>query len=189
MTARSFTVLTNPRGLLPLDPARVATLAVIGPNAIEPLLQGGGSVRVLPVARPGVADSLRNALGGAAEVIEEQGCSTSATVSLPPPGSLRDPVTNEPGVRVEIRTADGETVHDVALPGSVLTWWDGLPDAINLAGSEVVMRARFRADVDGPHLLGAAATGLVRVAVDGVRLAEARTLPPHDVVEALSRPP
>jgi beta-glucosidase len=92
-------------------------------------------------------------------------------------------------VRLEIRSANGDLVHDVALPTSVVTWWDGLPEAINLAGSEVVMRARYRAEVDGPHVIGAAATGLVRVAVDGARLAEARTLPARDVVEALSRPP
>jgi beta-glucosidase len=189
VTARSFTLLSNPRGLLPLDPARLGTLAVIGPNALEPLTQGGGSIRVLPVVRPGIAESLRSALGKAAEVVEEQGCSTSATVPLPPPGSLRDPVSREPGVRLEIRSANGDLVHDVALPTSVVTWWDGLPEAINLAGSEVVMRARYRAEVDGPHVIGAAATGLVRVAVDGARLAEARTLPARDVVEALSRPP
>jgi beta-glucosidase len=189
VTARSFTVLANHRGLLPLDRERITTLAVIGPNALHPITQGGGSVRVLAVARPGIAESLRSALGGGAEVVEEEGCSTSATVPLPPPGSLRDPVSGEPGVRLEIHAAGGELVHDVALPSSVLTWWDGLPDAVNVAGSEVVMRARYRAEVDGPHVLGAAATGLVRIAVDGVRLGEARTLPARDVVEALSRPP
>src|SRR5439155_18718015 len=38
-------------------------------------------------------------------------------------------------------------------------------------------------------LVGAAGVGLLRVAVDGSRLAESRTLPPREVVEAFSRPP
>ena len=189
VTARSFVLLTNRQGLLPLDASSVRKLALIGPNAIDPQTQGGGSVRVLPVARPGLAESLSSALGGGATVSVRQGCLTSATIRLPAPGSLRDPVSGEAGVRLEIRSADGAVVQEVAFPTSAVTWWDGLPDAVHLPGSEMVLRARYRAEVDGPHVLGAAAVGLVRVAVDGAQLAEARTLPPRDVVEALSRPP
>ncbi|TMD55089.1 MAG: glycosyl hydrolase [Chloroflexi bacterium] len=188
VTARSFVMLANHGGLLPLDAGATRKLALIGPNAVDPQTQGGGSVRVLAVARPGLAEALSSAPGGPA-VSVHQGCLTSATIRLPAAGSLRDPVSGDPGVRLEIRSADGAIVHEVAIPSSVVTWWDGLPEAVDIPGSQVVMRTRYRAEVDGPHVLGAAAVGLVRVAVDGSQLAEARTLPPRDVVEALSRPP
>jgi beta-glucosidase len=189
VTARSFVMLSNRRGLLPLDATKVKKIALIGPNAIDPQTQGGGSVRVLPSVRAELAEPLRVAFGGASAVSVHQGCLTSATTAAPAPGTLRDPMSEEPGVRLQVRTADGEVVHDAHFPSSVVTWWDSLPAAVNLPGSELAMLARYRPEVDGTHVLGVAGVGLLRVSVDGVMLAEATNLPPRDVVEALSRPP
>ena len=189
VTARSFVLLTNPRELLPLDAGKVRKIALIGPNAIDPTTQGGGSVRVLPAVRNDLAKSLRAAFGSAAALSVHQGCLTSATTAAPAQGSLRDPVSGEEGVRLEARTADGAVIHDAHFPRSVVTWWDGLPEEVHLPGSVVVLRARYRPEVDGPHVLGVAGVGLLRVSVDGSMLAEATNLPPRDVVEALSRPP
>ena len=187
VTARSFVLLSNPRGLLPLRSGSVERLALIGPNAVDPQRQGGGSVRVLPVAGKDLADALGEALD--AYVSVHQGCMTSATIAAPQDGSLHDPVSGEPGVRVEVRTADGVVVSDARFPTSVLTWWDDLPAAVHLPDSEVTMRARYRPLVDGPHVLGVAGVGMLRVSVDGTSLAEAKTEFRRDSVQALSQPP
>jgi beta-glucosidase len=187
VTSRSFVLLSNPHGLLPLRTGTLEHVALIGPNAIDPQTQGGGSVRVLPVARPGIADALREALD--AYVTEHQGCVTSATIAVPAHGTLHDPVTGKAGVRLEIHGADGAVLHDAPFPSSVATWWDGLPEAVHRPGVEVVMRARYTAAADGPHVIGAAGVGVVRIEVDGTLLGEATSLPPREVVEALSRPP
>jgi beta-glucosidase len=187
VTARSFVLLSNPRGLLPMRSGGIERLALIGPNAVEPQTQGGGSVRVLPVAGRDLAESLGEALDTYVSV--HQGCITSATIAVPHDGSLRDPVSGEAGVRVEVRTADGAVVSDARFPTSVLTWWDDLPAAVHLPDSEVVMRARYRARVDGPHMLGVAGVGLLRVEVDGSLLAEAENDVRLDAVQALSQPP
>jgi len=189
VTSRSFVLLNNRRGLLPLRKASVRSLALIGPNAIEPQTQGGGSVRVLPSVRVHLAESLRRALGAATTVSVHQGCLTSATVPAPLDGTLRDPVSGKPGVRLEIRDSDGEVVYDVPIPTSVATWWDGLPVALQEPGSEVAMRAVFRPEADGPHVIGAAGAGHMRLTVNGTLLAEARSLFPGETVEALGRPP
>src|SRR6266702_8127762 len=47
--AAAFTLLRNDRETLPLDPGVIRTLAVIGPNAVSPVTQGGGSATVTPV--------------------------------------------------------------------------------------------------------------------------------------------
>jgi beta-glucosidase len=180
-------LLSNPRGLLPLRSGSLERLALIGPNVIDPQTQGGGSIRVLPFVGPGLADALRDSLDTYVSV--HQGCVTSATIAAPADGSLRDPVSGEDGVRLEIRTADGAVVHDARFPTSVVTWWDGLPEGVHLPGSEVVMRARYRAAVSGLHTVGAAGVGVLRVLVDGSLVGEATTLAPRDAVEALSRPP
>jgi beta-glucosidase len=187
VTTRSFVLLKNDRGLLPLPAGSVHRVALIGPNAIEPQLQGGGSVRVLAVARPGLADALREAMD--VQVTVNQGALTAATVALPAPGTLHDPVSGRNGVRLEVRDAGGTVLYDAPHATSVLTWWDGLPDAVHLRGAEVILRARYRAEVDGPHVIGAAGVGQMRIAVGDAVVAEATSLPPRDVVEALSRPP
>ena len=187
VTARSFVLLKNERALLPLPAGSVHRVALIGPNAIEPQLQGGGSVRVLSVARPGLADALRDAMD--VQLTVRQGALTAATVAVPAAGTLHDPVSGKDGVRLEVRDAGGTVLYDAPHAGSVLTWWDGLPDAVHLRGAEVIMRARYRPEVDGPHVIGAAGVGQMRIAIADTVVAEATSLPPSDVVEALSRPP
>ncbi|HKB34519.1 MAG TPA: glycoside hydrolase family 3 C-terminal domain-containing protein, partial [Candidatus Dormibacteraeota bacterium] len=189
VTSRSFVLLSNPRGLLPLKKANVRSVALIGPNAVEPQTQGGGSVRVLPSVRVNLAESLKRAFGGATSVTVHQGCLTSATVPSPLDGTLHDPVSGKPGARLEIRSPAGDVVFDAPIPSSVATWWDGLPEAVHQPGSEIVMRAVFRPGTDGPHVLGAAGAGRMRVTVNGTVLAEATSLFPGEVVEALGRPP
>ena len=187
--SRSFVLLSNPRGLLPLKKANVRSVALIGPNAVEPQTQGGGSVRVLPSARVHLAESLRRALGKATTVTVHQGCLTSATVPVPMDGSLSDPVSGRSGARLEIRNPDAEVVYDAPIAGTVATWWDGLPEAIHAPGSEVVMRAVFRPEAGGLYVIGAAGAGRMRVTVNGSVVAEATSLFPGEVVEALGRPP
>lgn len=186
-TARSFVLLANPRGLLPIRAGSLERVALIGPNAVDPQTQGGGSIRVLPVASAPLADALGDALD--AFVTVHQGCITSATIAAPPEGSLHDPVTGRIGMRVQVRTADGSVVHDAPFPKNVVTWWDGLPPAVHRPGSEVILRARYRPPLDGPYVLGAAGVGVLRVIVDGTQVAQETTVPPRDAVEALSKPP
>jgi beta-glucosidase len=187
VAARSFVLLKNDRGLLPIPPGSAQRVALIGPNAVAPLIQGGGSIQVLPVTRPGITEALADVID--AEVTVNQGALTSATVAIPPAGTLRDPVSGKPGVRLELRDAAGTMLYDDAHATSVLTWWDGLPGDPHLHASEIVMRTRYRAQVDGRHVIGAAGVGEIRVAVGDTVMAEARSLQPRDVVEALSRPP
>jgi beta-glucosidase len=187
VAARSFVLLSNPRGLLPL-PSTVARIALIGPNAIEPQTQGGGSVRVLPVVRPGIAEGLADALD--AYVTVDQGCVTAATIASPAAGTFYDPVTDRPGVRLEVTGPDGATLYDAPFAKTVVTWWDGLPAEVHRAGSRITMRTRYRVGAGGPHVIGAAGIGRLKVLVDGVAVADETTQhPTRDVVFVLSRPP
>ena len=188
-TASSFVLLSNGHGLLPLKQADLKRVALIGPNALVPQTQGGGSIQVLPAVRVHLAESLRQALGSAATVSVHQGCLTNATVLAPGDGALRDPVTGKPGVRIQIRNPAGELFYDAPMPSSIATWWDGLPQAVDDPGSEIVMRALFRPESDGLHVLGAAGVGHTRVIVNGSLLAETTSLFPGEVMEMFSRPP
>ena len=104
---RPLVLLRNEDRALPLDPAAIRTVAVLGPNAVHPVIQGGGSAAVIPGGLSTPADALREALAGQAEVTVAAGCQTWEMVPEPPPRTLRDPVSGEPGVRVEYRDAGG----------------------------------------------------------------------------------
>ena len=158
--AAAFTLLANPREVLPLDPDGLGTLAVIGPNALAPVTQGGGSAAVNQVSVSRPADALRTALAGRAQVTAEPGCITWELVPEPPPSSLTDPVTGQPGTRLEFRAPDGHLIAAQHRTATMFTWWEGLPDGVGWGGDGwILLRARFRADRDGAHLIGAGGVG------------------------------
>ena len=187
--AAAFTLLSNEDGALPLDAGTVGGLAVIGPNAVHPVTQGGGSAAVNQVSVSTPAEALRAALAGRAPVKVEPGCITWEAVPEPPPSSLTDPATGQPGVRLEFRAADGRLVGAEHRTATMFTWWEGLPDGIGWGGrGRITLRARFRAASDGSYLIGAGGVGQLSLSVDGTALAEGTTPDPADPVEAMVRP-
>jgi beta-glucosidase len=71
--AEAIVLLRNEGGLLPLDPARVRRLALIGPGAEHLAIMGGGSARVTPHYTLDLAEALARRLGAGAEVALEAG--------------------------------------------------------------------------------------------------------------------
>jgi beta-glucosidase len=185
--AAAMVLLHNDGAALPLDPAGIRRVALIGPNAVHPVIQGGGSARVIPVAAPAPARALRDVLGAGAEVTTAPGCWTWRSVPEPAPGSVTDPVTGEPGVRLEFRTADGKLSEHRA--ATALAWWDGLPPGVGWGESGVIgLRTVFRPETTGPYLLGAAGVGKITITVDGAVAAQGETPVPADPVETMTRP-
>ena len=108
-TTRSFVLLKNEQEALPLEPAVIRSLALIGPNAFQPTIQGGGSAGVVPASVSLPAEALARALAGQAEVTAAPGCETWVMVPEPPAGSLRDQVTGRrpAGRTCSVRPASG----------------------------------------------------------------------------------
>jgi beta-glucosidase len=202
VAAMAFTLLRNeasgagPEGrpaqappVLPLDPCVIGSIALIGPNAVSPVTQGGGSASVPQVSVPTPAGALTEALAGRARVTVQPGCVTWSIVPEPEPGTLRDPDTGEPGVRLEFRAEDGELAGTEHRTATMFTWWDGLPAGIGRGGLGTIgLRARYRAARGGPHVIGAGGVGQLTLAVDGRLVAAGHSGVPADPVEAMVRP-
>ncbi|MBU1378475.1 MAG: glycoside hydrolase family 3 C-terminal domain-containing protein [Alphaproteobacteria bacterium] len=77
----AMTLLKNDGGLLPLS-RDLKRVAVIGPNAVRCMLQGGGSSQVVTDAGRSIAEGVRALLGAAVTVVEAQGADNDA---VPPP--------------------------------------------------------------------------------------------------------
>jgi beta-glucosidase len=185
--ASSFVLLHNDGAALPL--AGIRRIALIGPNAVHPVIQGGGSARVIPAAAPSPAQALRDALGTGATVTTAPGCWTWQSVPEPPSGSVTDPLTGEPGVRLDFRTSGGEVSSSEHRTATALAWWDGLPPGVGWGESGVIaLHTIFRPPASGPYLLGAAGVGRLTITVDGAVAAEGETPVPADPVETMTRP-
>ena len=192
VAAAAFTLLRNEGGVLPLDLGTIRSLAVIGPNTVSPVTQGGGSATVPQVSVSTPAAALTAALAGLdpeTQVTVRPGCVTWDLVPEPPRSALRDPDTGEPGVRLEFRTEDGALAGVEHRTATMFTWWDGLPEGVGQGGQgTIVLRARFLATCDGPHVIGAGGVGRLALTVNGIEVAAGRTDVPADPVEAMVRP-
>jgi beta-glucosidase len=187
--ADSFVLLRNSGGALPLDPGSIASVAIIGPNSVNPVIQGGGSAGVSPVSVAGPAESLRAALPAGVSVTTSAGCQTWHSVPEPPLGSLTDPLTGEPGLHLEFTDADRAVVCAEHRDSANLAWWDGVPDGIGWGKpGRIILTTAFRPDESGNHLFSVSGVGGLRLEVDGVTLVDDVTAVPDDPVEAMTRP-
>ncbi len=74
LAEESITLLKNPTALLPLDSARLGSLAVIGPFADAAAIGGGGSSYLQPPYRVSPLDGLRAVLPASVAIRHEPGC-------------------------------------------------------------------------------------------------------------------
>lgn len=118
--AASSAVLLRNDGTLPLRPGRLRTVAVVGPHAVRPRVQGGGSAEVFPERVVSPLEGLRAALPGVRVVAVPGPGVLEGPVPLDPPLARR-PGTDEPGVRVRmLDAAGGELYEEHRLSGR--TW-------------------------------------------------------------------
>jgi len=147
-------VLVKNQGVLPLDPARIKRLAVIGPNAERAQIQGGGSSIVVPHYEVHPLAALAERLGSDVEILHEPGCRIDKY--LPP----LDPAS--------LRPAGGE-----ARPGLRLEYWNGPVGDGTPVETRIVRRCRafwsgeFSPRVDGRHF-GARYSGHFTAETSGV---------------------
>ncbi|MET7336312.1 glycoside hydrolase family 3 C-terminal domain-containing protein [Nonomuraea sp. NPDC005650] len=162
--AASAVLLRNEGGLLPLDPARPRRVAVFGPNAVTPRIQGGGSAGVYPRRTVSLLDGIRAALPATVEVVHCPGVSPGARPTPLGTGNARDPRTGEPGLLVRLLDAAGREIHaEHRLTGHVPEPARTVP----ARAAVVEIRALLRPDVTGLWELGVAGWGHVTLAADG----------------------
>ena len=173
--AAGFVLLKNADGVLPLELAPgAAHLAVIGANAVDPCIQGGGSssVNLGSVRTP--LSAIRERFAGIVPVEHEQGCA---------PRSTYRPLEN-----FDVQAADrsagagltityiptGVSLAEAATEirgSSSLSWFDGIPTFPDGATGEVRMTGWLTPRWSGRHHFSVRGSGPSRVAVDGVEVA------------------
>lgn len=179
LAARSVVVLKDDAGLVPLvhDRTRPLRVALLGPAAVEPFFQGGGSSFVHPDRLTYPADELRAALPQGSEVTLLAG---ARALHNPPELDVErcaDPVTGEPGLRVTLLAADGSVLEE-----RTAQQWTGWLHDVRPDADAVRLRATVRLDEPGTHELGVGTVGVHRVLVDDAETATGSTRVDEDVV-------
>ncbi|GAB3280011.1 beta-glucosidase [Kineosporia babensis] len=81
MAARSLVLLKN-TGVLPLNPAELKRVLVVGPGAVQPIIQGSGSATTMPTQVDIPLEEIRRALGEDVQVLHTDDDSGAAEADL-----------------------------------------------------------------------------------------------------------
>ncbi|MEU7749645.1 glycoside hydrolase family 3 C-terminal domain-containing protein, partial [Nonomuraea sp. NPDC049158] len=194
--AAGFVLVRNEGGALPLAPAELRGIAVLGPNAEVARTLGGGSATVFPPYTVSPLDGLRAALGDGVEVTHAIGvvAHTRTPIARAPWLCLPDAADGTGhGAEVRYLDGDGSVLAVERRDGGAFNWVMGsYPEGVvpeRLAVIEV--RAQIRATEEGTYLIGSSGLGRHRLLVAGEEAYDVvLTLPPGaDMVEAMLTPP
>jgi beta-glucosidase len=94
-------LLKNEGDLLPLNGAKIKTIAVIGPTAYPAVTVGGGSAQVAPFSAVSLMEGLNSALGTQASVLYNRGVRTWSQLAASTKFTT-EPVDGQPGLRVQV---------------------------------------------------------------------------------------
>ncbi|WP_437773615.1 beta-glucosidase [Arthrobacter sp. KNU40] len=168
------TVMVKNDGVLPLDPASVGKIAVIGHNALQARTQGGGSATVLPEKIVTPLDGIRAAFGKE-NVRYNVGAVVQEGVAELPLEQLTNPVTGGPGLRVRFFASTDEELFAEDRRSTALVWFGG--DAPIAESSMVQLHTLYTPGETGTIHLGFATAGHGRIFVDGQLRHEATIVP------------
>jgi len=163
------TVMLKNDGVLPFNPAAIKRLAVIGPNAREGQVMGGGSstVRSHPVVHP--LAGIKAGFGPGTEVIFEPGCLTHKYLPLIDPARLRDQAGG-PGftmARYRADTFEGTPEDIRPLRTSMFSVFDALSNIATAGPFSLVLTGTYTPEEDGEFEISLMSAGLSRLYADG----------------------
>lgn len=157
------------RPLLPLDPERLTSVVVIGPNAVVDRSMGGGSASLTPFGHRTLFEALGDRLGdldesgGGVSLAYHPGVRIDRLTPIVRRSHLRTP-DGDPGLRLEyINGTDWEAdpVLTVDTPTSMLRFFGTTPEEVDPVAFGARVTGSFVPDVDGPHVIGVVSTGPV----------------------------
>ena len=174
--ARATVVLRNDGGLLPLDPAATAKIALIGPNAVEPFVQGGGSAFVNAEYGVTPEQGLREAFPEA-ELEVRRGASARRFAPLIDPVLVTTPA-GEAGYELALLDEDGEPVGEPAVVEASEGWNRGI-----VAGAaRARVTARVTLEQPGAHRVEVGLSGIHRAWFDGELVSESEAFADAGVI-------
>lgn len=152
-------VLLKNDGILPLAKTSLESIAVIGPNAAEARVMGGGSAQIAAHYKVSPLQGIRNALSNANSVSHAVGCSNNRLI---------DVFATEMQVDYfKGRALEGKPLHSEAAERGEFFWFDLPSDELRAEDFSARMTSRFIPTENGEHIFGLTNAGLAKLFVDG----------------------
>lgn len=159
-------VLLKNDGMLPLDPARQGTIAVIGPNAKMAQIMGGGSATVNAHYRITPYEGIAARFGEAAELRYSQGCTNHKLLPhLQLDGGFSVAYFNGP-------EPEGEPALTTTGGGAEQMWFAPPGPGVDPNAFAARLSGSFTAATSGPHQFSLVSAGLSRLSLDGQLLVD-----------------
>lgn len=183
LAARSTVVLKDDHALLPLDLARRAPagrpvrIALLGPAATQPFLQGGGSSFVRPDRVTTPAAELARALPEGVELIVLDGARSRLK---PPPLDVASRATGpdgRPGIGLELLAGDGTVLRTWTDPA-----WAGWDRDLPADAATLRVRADLHLDEPGEHIVGFGTVGVRDVRIGDAQVSVGGEVADENVV-------
>ncbi len=185
--AESFVLLTND-GTLPLAPAGLRRVAIIGPNSASPCIQGGGAAHINAPYAISPLEGLRAALPAGVEVVHEPGCSIDLLLPLLTLMNVTD-LDGKPGLTVEFylgQEPSGQSIARINTVSSDVHLFGDIPAGVPKDNFAVRVSGWLTPQVSGPHQVAMRGLGGRRLFVDGKPAADEWVAPTStDVATAL----
>jgi beta-glucosidase len=170
LAEEAITLLKNNNHLLPLAKSGLKRLAVIGPNAAECRIGGGGSSFAIPPYRVSPLEGLRRLLPETVEILYEKGCDNESAIPVIRPEYVNTPDGKSSGLL-------GEFFHNLDLQGAPVFssqfpsagfWWYGSPPAEGISMNHFSARwsGTFTVPDSGHYLIQLTNSAKARLFVD-----------------------
>jgi beta-glucosidase len=169
--AEGIVLLKNRGGVLPLDPEKLGSLAIIGPNAKTAQIMGGGSAHVNAHYALTPFEGITAQLGSGVKVGYEIGTSNARfTPALEMSRAAPGPGQPSGAFAVAYYNSldlSGEPVWQSTLPGSEPTWLGDVGPGVDPQAFSARISGVFTADESGPYTISLISSGLSRLSIDG----------------------
>jgi beta-glucosidase len=172
LAEEAITLLKNDGNVLPIDFKKVKTIAVIGPNAAEAVIEGGGSSHVDPPYRVSPLEALKAKLGKKVSLEYEQGCDNYNETPAIPLAWLSDADGN-PGMKLELFHNDEFTGKPERSQNQMRTeywWWAGGAERPENDHFATLWTGSLNVPASGVYTFQIGHSAHVRVYLDGVAL-------------------
>jgi beta-glucosidase len=174
LAQESIVLLQNRGDVLPLDPAGIRSIAVIGPTAAEARSGGGGSSYLEPPYRVSPLDGLKARLGDAVAIAYEQGCDNYVELPALKADYLTPAQGEGNGLWGEYYSTDDLSGKPQAgrVDRDLNTWHLWPPEGVSTEAFSVCWTGTLVVPTAGRHTFQAISTASTRLYLDGELLFE-----------------
>ena len=167
--AATMVLLKNDGGALPLDRARVGSIAIIGPNAQRAVIMGGGSAQVNAPYAVNPHAAIVERVGDAIELGYALGATNYKDLPLLIPQLVAD-AAGAPGLTISYYTSldlSGEPVHTASVQSSEQVWLGSAAPGVTPNHFSAALTGSFTPHEDGVHRFSLVSAGRARLLIDG----------------------